>query len=55
MASKKNAKVSINKGRAITCPANCIKFGHSRLNCKPIIVPVTTPTATVITNPLAVF
>src|SRR5699024_12481258 len=48
IASKKNANVSINNGRAITCPPNCINDGHNNDNCSPIIVPVTTPTATVI-------
>ena len=30
----------------------CIKVGHNSDNCSPIIVPVTTPTATVMVYPL---
>src|SRR5699024_1064229 len=48
IASKKNANVSINNGNAITWPPICINVGHNNDSCNPIIVPVTTPTATVI-------
>ncbi len=40
-------------GKAITLPASSIKFGHNKDNWSPMAVPVTTPTATVITKPRA--
>ncbi|MNN87809.1 hypothetical protein D3C81_2054130 [compost metagenome] len=49
----KKAKVSMNKGKAIACPATRINVGQSRLSCRPIAVPVTTPTATEMTKPRA--
>src|SRR5699024_2741219 len=51
IASKKNANVSKKSGNAITWPPICINVGHNNDNCNPIIVPVTTPTATVIVYP----
>lgn len=41
----------MKSGSAITFPASSIKFGQSNESWRPITVPVTTPTATVMTNP----
>lgn len=48
IASKKNANVSINSGKAMTCPLIFMKVGQTSESYRPMIVPVTTPTATVI-------
>src|SRR5690625_2162533 len=47
IASKTNAKTSINRFSAMICPPSLIKSGHINDNWSPMMVPVTTPTAIV--------